>query len=87
MALSFSSSVMSRWLGSEGNEEGDGNDNRKKAIGLKKQNNFARASRIFVHFFYLFFNLNYDTVFQNSTPEKFANIWRIERDEISAIMV
>ena len=42
MALSFSSSVMSRWLGSEGNEEGDGNDNRKKAIGLKKQNFYAK---------------------------------------------
>ena len=31
--------------------DGDGNENGKKAIGLDKQNNnFARASRFFVHF-------------------------------------
>ena len=33
--------------------------------------------------FFLF--LNFDTVFKNSTPEKIANIWRIERDRISTI--
>ena len=34
------------------NEDSDGNENGKKAIGLDKQNNnFARASRFFVHFF------------------------------------
>ena len=33
-----------------------------------------------------FFFLNFDTaVFKNSTPEKIADIWRIERDGISAI--
>ena len=32
-----------------------------------------------------FFFLNFDTVFKNSTPEKFANIRQIERDELSAI--
>ena len=33
------------------NDDGDGNDNDKKAIGLDKpNNNFARASRFFVHF-------------------------------------
>ena len=33
-------------LGSLRNENGDGNENgKKKAIGLDKQNNFARASR------------------------------------------
>ena len=32
-------------------DEGDGNENGKKAIGLDWQNNnFARASRFFVHF-------------------------------------
>jgi len=32
-------------------DDGDGNENGKKAIGLDKQNNnFARASRLFVHF-------------------------------------
>ena len=34
---------------------------------------------------WLFVLLNFDTVFQNSTPEKFANVLRNERDEISAI--
>ena len=33
-------------------DDGDGNENGKKAIGLDWQNNkFARASRFFVHFF------------------------------------
>ena len=33
------------------NNDGDGNENGKKAVGLNKQNNnFARASRFFVHF-------------------------------------
>ena len=32
------------------NDDVDGNENDKKAIGLDKQNNnFARASRFFVH--------------------------------------
>ena len=34
------------------NDDGDGNENGKKAKGLDWQNNnFARASRFFVHFF------------------------------------
>ena len=34
------------------NDNGDVNENSKKAIGLDQQNNnFARASRFFVHFF------------------------------------
>ena len=34
------------------NDDGDGKENGKKAIGLDWQNNnFARASRFFVHFF------------------------------------
>jgi len=34
-------------LGSLSNNEGDGNENDKKAIGLDwKNNNFARASRV-----------------------------------------
>ena len=37
--------------GSLCNDDGDGNENGKKAIGLDKQNNnFARASRFFVNF-------------------------------------
>ena len=32
-----------------------------------------------------FFFLILDTVFKKSTPEKIANIWRTERDGISAI--
>ena len=38
-------------LGSLRKDYDDGNENGKKAIGLDKQNNnFARASRFFVHF-------------------------------------
>ena len=38
------------------NKHGDGNGNGKKARGLnkRKNNNFARASRSFVHFFAVF---------------------------------
>ena len=39
-------------LGSLSNDDGDVNENGKKAIGLDKENNnFARASPFFVHFF------------------------------------
>ena len=38
-------------IGSLRNDDDDGNENGKKAIGIDKQtNNFARASRFFVHF-------------------------------------
>ena len=38
-------------LGSLSNDDGDGTENGKKAIGLGQQNNnFARESRFFVHF-------------------------------------
>ena len=37
-------------LGSLSDNDGDGNENGKKAID-KQNNNFARASRFFVHFF------------------------------------
>ena len=41
-----------RILGSLSNDDGDGNENGNKPIGLDWQNNnFARASRFFVHFF------------------------------------
>ena len=33
----------------------------------------------------LFLFLNFDTVLQNSTPEKFANVWRVEQDRIKPI--
>ena len=39
-------------LGCLSNDDGDGDENEKKAIGLDWQNNnFERASRFFVHFF------------------------------------
>ena len=39
-------------IGSLSNNDSDGNENGKKAIGLDwLNNNFARASRFFVHFF------------------------------------
>ena len=42
---------LSSLLGSLRNDDGDGNRNGKKAIGSDWQNNnFARASRFFVHF-------------------------------------
>ena len=41
-----------RLIGSLSNDDADGNENGKKAIGLDWQNNnFARASPFFVHFF------------------------------------
>ena len=39
-------------IGSLSNDDTDGSENGKKVIGLiSKNNNFARASRFFVHFF------------------------------------
>ena len=38
-------------IGSLRQKNGDGNNNGKKAIDLKQNNSFARASRIFVHNF------------------------------------
>ena len=39
-------------LGSFSNHDGDGNENPEKSNGfVKPNNNFARASRLFVHFF------------------------------------
>ena len=44
------------------NDDGDGNENGKKATGLDKQNNnFARASRFFVHFSAVFARLQRET--------------------------
>ena len=78
---------------------------RQKGNRLDQQyNNYARASRFFVHFlgvvarlqrFHVlsrtgtednnFLLLNFDTGLQDSTPKKFAYIWRIKWDGISAI--
>ena len=44
------------------NDDGDGNEKGKKAVGLNKQNNnFARASRFFVHFSAVFARLQRET--------------------------
>ena len=44
------------------NDDGDGNENGKKALGLNKQsNNFARASRFLVHFSAVFARLQRET--------------------------
>ena len=46
------SKILDLSLGSLSNDDGDGNENGKKAIGVDWQNNnFARAARFFVHFF------------------------------------
>ena len=38
-------------LGSFSSDDGDGSENLKKAMGLiNKNNNFARAAHLFVHF-------------------------------------
>ena len=42
-------------------DDDNGNENVKKAIGLDKQNNFARASRFFVHFSAVFARLQRET--------------------------
>ena len=44
------------------NDDGDGNENGKKAIVLDWQNNnFARASRVFVHFLAVVARLRHET--------------------------
>ena len=44
------------------NVDGDGNENGKKAIGLDWQNNnFARASRFFVHLLAVIARLRHET--------------------------
>ena len=51
-------------------DDGDGNGNGKKAIGLDKQNNnFARASRFFAHFFAVVARLRRETA-------QFHVLWR-----------
>ena len=51
-------------------DDGDGNENGKKAIGLDKENNnFARASRFFAHFFAVVAPLRRETA-------QFHVLWR-----------
>ena len=64
----------------------------KQALRLSKEQPFMTSNCLISRFAedvnarqLLFVLLSFDTVFQNSTPEKFANILRNERDEISAI--
>ena len=46
--------ILTNLIGSLSNDDDDGNENGKKAIGLDwKNNNFTRAARFFVHFFAL----------------------------------
>ena len=47
-----------------GNDDGDGNKNGQKAIGLLRteNNNFARASLFFVHFFVVAVRLQRESV-------------------------
>ena len=46
------SKILDLSLGSLSNDDGDGNENGKRAIGVDwKNDNFARAARFFVHFF------------------------------------
>ena len=60
-------------MGSLSNDDGDGNENGKKAKGLDKENNnFARASRFFVYFLAVVARLRHATV---SVSE---SAWRVE---------
>ena len=72
-------------MGSLSNDDGDGNENGKKAIGLLWQNNnFARASRFFVHFLAVVARLRHETVsvsesarrveYVNATPNFFLEM-------------
>ena len=52
LTIELDMSSLSLYIRSLSNDDVDGNENSKKAIGLDWQNNnFARASRFFVHFF------------------------------------
>ena len=52
----------------DGDGDGDGNENGKKAIGLDNENNnFARASRFFVHLIAVFTGLQSETAYCNFT--------------------
>ena len=54
--------VLRRTGGTLSNDDGDINENGKKAIGLDWQNNnFARASRFFVNFFAIVARLRRET--------------------------
>ena len=43
------------------NDDGDGEENGKKKMFIITNNNFARASRYFVHFFAVFAPLRHET--------------------------
>ena len=68
--ISATSAKDSWEIGSLRNDDGDGdgNENGKKAIGLDKENNnFARASRFFVHLIAVFAELQRETAYCNFT--------------------
>ena len=48
-------------IGSLSNDVGDGNENGKKILGSDKQNNSARAARVFVPFFAVVARLRRET--------------------------
>ena len=49
-------------MGSLSNDDGDGNENGKKVIGLDKQNNnFARDHAFFAHFLAVIARLRHET--------------------------
>ena len=66
--ISATSAKDSWEIGSLRNYDGDGDENGKKAIGLDKENNnFARASRFFVHLIAVFAGLQRETAYCNFT--------------------
>ena len=64
-------------LGSLSNNDGDGNENVKNEIGSDcgQNNNFARASRSFVHFFAVFARFVEDRNTKQQFSFSFSELW------------
>ena len=60
---------------------------QEKSNGCKNEKKLCTCITHFCTFLLSFFILNYATVFQNSTPENFGDIWKNGKDGMSAIMV
>ena len=76
--ISATSAKDYREIGSSCNDDGDGdgNENGKKALGLDKQNNnFARASRFFVHLIAVFAGLQRETAYCNFKDNNFLSLF------------
>ena len=99
--------------GSLSNQDGEGNENGKNAIGLISKTTTLHVQHVCLYIYlpslhdynvkvtnftfcrgrehkttaFFFFSWTFDAVHWNSTPKKFANIWRKKRDKITAIKI